>query len=151
MTDPNTEEILGRLHRANDELAKLQQAHVQLQDRLHNAQHGQHEAERKLAAVKKLVQPSYDTLKELFEELGTATAGNGAVSTEAWQPWIDKAPGAVKKMIPLLLERGALTTTQLCTLTHINYTSASKNGLWAWLKDNRLATIEGGLVTLVSM
>jgi hypothetical protein len=118
-----------------------------LRTELQREQSARQDAERRLASVRTQLEPQYQSLKALFDAMPT-NGSTGHDNRGIYEPWIAKAPGACKRFIEILMEGKPMTTQQLCTRAGIAYVTASRNGYWAWLKKNGVATISAGVVTL---
>jgi hypothetical protein len=72
-------------------------------------------AKATIAAVRQVLEPQYKALQRLFQELETSAAGTPDLSV--WEPWFAKLPGAPKKLLQILLDRGGQATrAQAATL-----------------------------------
>lgn len=73
-------------------------------------------AEAKLAAVKDLLYPQYETMQKIFGEIGT----NGAVelvNEGDYAIWLEKFGGSKKRILEIFIQRGRMTKAQAQILT----------------------------------
>jgi hypothetical protein len=135
-----------------DQFQKLQAELVHLRNEVStlNQQLGREselrrDAERRLKAVRARLQPEYDNLRALFEDLGQdAAAGGAAQDLEAWKPWFEKAAVVgCRRVLELLVQRGRLKQVQLATLAGVKYGGSTWRAYRSWMIRNSLAKIEG--------
>ena len=73
-------------------------------------------AKATIAALRQALEPQYKAMHRLFHELETVT-GDGAIDLAVWDPWFKKLPGAPRKLLQTLLDRGGQATrAQVATL-----------------------------------
>lgn len=106
------------------------------------------EASRRLAAVRKALEPQYLAMQGLFEEIGTAEAG--AVDASIYEPWLVKAGqrGARRRMLEVMITRREATRSQLATLASISPRSGPFRNYLSWLRSNGLVETDGDTVRL---
>jgi hypothetical protein len=121
---------------------------ARLRQELDRERTGRADAERRLAAVKALVEPQYRALRMLFEAIGEA-ASAGAVNRAAYDPWLAKAgQRGCRRMLETLLDRPELTRPQLGTLAGCSFKSSTFRNYLSWLKRNGLIEATGDVVKL---
>jgi len=107
------------------------------------------ELRAKLDSVRRTLQPQYDAMKALFSELGAPTNGNGAaiVDRSSYETWLSKAPKVgIKKMLEVLIDKGAATRTQLQTLSGVAPSTGYE--YIGWLRRNNLVDLDGQTIRL---
>jgi hypothetical protein len=109
------------------------------------------DAERRLATVRRHLQPYYTMLAGLFAEIGEASPAGGAVEG-VWAEWAAKAPNdRVKRMLEVLVQKKRLKKRQLATLSRVGY----GNGTWfrdlKWFTKNSLVTDDRDEIALVEL
>jgi Helicase HerA, central domain len=105
------------------------------------------DAERRLATVREVLRPQYESLKGLFEQLGGGATG--AVNRSAFEPWLAKAGRAgCRRLLETLIERPQLTRPQLGTLGGVSHKSSTFRAYIAWLNRNGLIETNGDTITL---
>lgn len=115
-----------------------------LEGEVAKARAGAVDAQRRLDAVKKMLEPQYLAMKALFEELGSAGAsGNGGMVDKAWvEPWLEKATRTgCRRLLEIMMDKGRLTQQQLATLAGV--TPRTFRNYRAWLTRNNLVRLEG--------
>lgn len=122
-----------------------------LKDQLAKERQGRAAAEKRLEAVRKMLKPQYDSLRTLFEELGTGTEG-GAGDRAVYEPWLEKAGGGKRRaMLAVMVERGELTRSQLATLAAVSIRSSTYRNNLSWMKVNKLVEVEGDHIRLMAV
>lgn len=105
------------------------------------------DAERRLVAVRDSLRPQYESLKTLFEQLGTNKSAGADRS--AFEPWLAKAGQAgCRRLLETLIERPELSRPQLGTLAGVSYKSSTFRTYISWLKRNGLIEVDGESVRL---
>jgi hypothetical protein len=116
-----------------------------LRTRNHDLSAELREAKTRLDRVRKALQPQYDALRGLFEDLKTGI-GRGA-DRSVYEPWLVKAgKTGARRMLELLIEHGELSKDQLRTLSGVA-SSTFRAGM-AFLRRNGLCASEGDQVRL---
>jgi hypothetical protein len=134
----------------HEELDKLKDEIAHLKDENHQLLTSLRLAEDRLVKVRNHLRPQYDTLKFLFEEMGTPQGTNGVVNKDAYTPWLAKAGRAgAKRLLEILLDRGQCTRNQLGTLGGVSANSSTFRAYMAWFKRNGLVEVEGDNVRLL--
>lgn len=104
------------------------------------------EADHRLAAVRRILQPQYDAMRTLFENLTVINAVPAAIDTGTWGIWLDRAKGGRRKMLEVMIQRKELTKKQLATLAGLS--PRSVNDYMAWFTGNGLLSASRGRVKL---
>ena len=122
-----------------------------LKDKLSISEKARSLAEQRLAKVREHLKPQYESLRVLFEELGTG--GNGqSGDLSVYAPWLQKAGGGTRKrMLEVMIERQEVTRTQLATLAVCSQRSGTFRNNLSWLKSNGLILVEGSNVRLIAV
>ncbi|MGH9462025.1 MAG: hypothetical protein ACRD1X_12450 [Vicinamibacteria bacterium] len=146
---------IGDLAVQNGKLqADLEYARTKLQEtqtKLAGQRALREDAERRLAAVRDHLRPTYDAYRKLFEEVGDEP-GSPPVDRGVWEPWLQKAgQRGCRRMLEVLIERSQVTRNQLGTLSSVASTKSTFRNYLSWLKSNGLVEIEGDLVKLRSV
>jgi len=129
------------------EADELRQRVGELQKQIAEEKARRADAENRLAAVRKFMEPQYETMKKLFEKLGTP-GSNGAADSSVYAPWLEKAgKRGSKRLLEIMIARGEVTRTQLATLAGIAQSGTFRNYL-SWLKSNGLVEVQGEQVRL---
>lgn len=140
--------------RPNAEISDLEQKVVQLAARNHNLQEDlataraeASEARRRLEAVREYFKPQYQTMIQLFMDLGEKAAPD--VDRGLFEPMLLKAgKKGCRRMLELMIDRRELTKTQLGTLAGVPAGKSTFRGYMAWLKSNGLIEVEGETVRI---
>ena len=108
------------------------------------------EANRRLVAVRKVLEPQFLALKGLFALVEISAAEAGTVDRGIYEPWLAKAGqrGARRRMLEVMIERREATRSQLATLASISPRSGPFRSYLSWLKTNGLVNVEGEMVRL---
>lgn len=69
-------------------------------------------AKATIAALRQALEPQYKAMQRLFQELEAQADGTGTLDLSVWEPWFAKLPGAPKKLLRTLLDRGGQATRQ---------------------------------------
>jgi len=127
---------------------ELEQSVAQLRREMLAARAEAAEANRRMAAVRKALEPQYAALRGLFEEIGAPA--DGGADRAVYEPWLVKAGrgGARRRMLDVMIERREATRSQLATLAGISPRSGPFRSHLSWLKVNGLVDVEGGTVRL---
>lgn len=108
------------------------------------------DAESRLAKVRDALKPQYDSLRALFESIGSAPSAS--VNGDAYEPWLAKAGRAgCRRLLETLIERPELTKAQLGTLGGVSFKSSTFRAYMAWLKRNGLVETDGETVRLLKV
>ncbi len=143
---PATERHIQELTLQRDQAQAI--AHNLKQDLIGERQHRM-QAERRLDAVRKNLQPQYDALRALFEDLGEKASSGAAVDRTVWEPWLAKAgQRGCKRMLEVLIDRGSLTRNQLGTLSGVAAGKSTFRAYVSWLRKNGLVDTEGENIRL---
>lgn len=139
------------LSRVNGIIAEKDAEIAQLKHNLTVARGAVDDAVGRLSAVRELLRPQYDGLRKLFEVMPSTGAGGASrVDRQKYEIWIKKAPrDGIRKMIEYLLENGSATVPQLGTIAGVSPRSTSN--YVAWIKRNRVATMNGGKLVLAEV
>jgi hypothetical protein len=104
------------------------------------------DAEHRLHAVREALQPQYDNLRVLFEQL-SSTSGRTVSDRGPFLKWLEKAPKiGMKTMLEHLLENGSATRQQLATIAGVARSTAYD--YVGWILRNQLAEDTGGRIVL---
>lgn len=105
------------------------------------------DAQRRLASVRKALEPQFLALKGLFDEIGNDPIGT--VDRTIYEPWLAKAGRTgCRRFLELLIERRELTRDQLGTLAGVPATKSTFRAYMSWLKRNGLVDVKGETVRL---
>ena len=125
------------------EMDQLSQENGRLREQLAAERRAKLESEKRLAAVRAHLQPQYDALRSLFEDL-KSNGAQGTVDRSVYEPWLAQAAKAgARRLLETVLERGELQQQQLATLSGIGGMNGKFYRYLRWLKRNNLVTIEG--------
>lgn len=106
------------------------------------------DADRRLKAVRDMLQPQWRAMKGLFETLGDGRAA-GLVDRSAYESWLAKAgKTGTKRLLEVMLERTELTRTQLATLAGLGPNTGTYRNYLSWLRRNGLVETDGETVRL---
>lgn len=121
----------------------------QLQSELAEERRLRQDAERRLARVRDFLKPQYESLRDLFEDLGQSGNGSAVVDRSAYDPWLAKAGRkGCRRMLEILLGRPELTRNQLGTLAGISASTGSYRTYLSWLRRNGLIETQDDMVRL---
>lgn len=125
----------------------------ELQQRLQNEQNAKAKAEseaaeyrNRLAAVRTLFQPQYETLQRVFDEV--KPDGTTALNTSAYDIWLDKLQGKQRDMLQLLIQRRRITKIQLGHLVGMSPNGGSFNTYLSKLRSLKLVSSDGEYIVL---
>jgi hypothetical protein len=108
------------------------------------------ELRQKLEAVKKLLEPQYTQLQQIFQEVNvTAVTSNG--SSPAWSVWLDKMTGKQRDMLQELIKHRRLTKRRLGFLIGMSAEGGGFNNYISKLVTLGLAKREGNEIVLQEM
>lgn len=116
--------------------AKVQDLHQKLATERSAA----HNAERRLAAVREALRPQYDSMRNLFENLGTSPT-SGTVDRSRYEKILTKAKSGIRTMADYLIENGEATRAQLATIAGVS--SRSAYDYITWITKNGIGRAEG--------
>ena len=116
--------------------AKVQDLHQKLATERSAAQG----AERRLAAVREALRPQYDSMRNLFENLG-ASPTSGTVDRSRYEKILTKAKSGIRTMADYLIENGEATRAQLATIAGVS--SRSAYDYITWITKNGIGRAEG--------
>lgn len=107
----------------------------------------------RLNSVKKQLQPQYDSLRGLFEEIGEAAPSvAGAVDRAPYELLLVKArQRGCGKMLEALFDRPELTKNQLGIIAGVPAQKSTFRAYMAWLKRAGLVEVDGDMVRLRSV
>lgn len=129
-------------------MVDLSKENEELKKRLREADGMVKDAARRLETVRKALQPQYDALKGLFEELKPSN-GSMTVDETVYTPWLQRAGGGKRgKMLQVVIERKEVTRAQLSTLSGTSINSSGFKNSLSWMKVNQLVDVEGDSVRL---
>jgi outer membrane murein-binding lipoprotein Lpp len=145
--EPKLDKIQAQAEEKNALIAQLEAANERLKLDLQTARAKASDAERRLAAVRASLQPQYDALRGLFEDLGQASLAGA--DRGLFEPMLQKAgQRGCRRMLELMIERRELTKTQLGTLAGVPSRKSTFRAYMAWLKHNGLVEVDGETVKL---
>jgi hypothetical protein len=74
-------------------------------------------AKATIATLRQALEPQYKAMQRLFQEIEAQADGGGVIDMTVWEPWFAKLPGAPRKLLRTLLDRGGeATRAQAATL-----------------------------------
>lgn len=131
-----------------DDYEQLRQEILRLRGELEKGRVLQREMTAKLEAIKKVLQPQYDMLRTVFEQVGSGNT-HGSVDASVYEPWLQKAGRrGCRRMLETVIERHELTKNQLGTLAGVPASKSTFRAYMAWMKANGLIEVEGEVVRL---
>jgi hypothetical protein len=93
----------------------------------------------KMAGVRKVLEPQYKALQNLFGEIGQS---GPAVNPAQYEEWLKKAGvRGCRRILEVMIEKQSLKAIQLATLSGISYRTLKNYR--GWLKSNGLVEIAG--------
>ena len=145
--DKDDRKMTGRMPVPHSDDGNMQGELQRLREELSSERAKRADAERRLALVRKQLEPQYQALRQLFEAVGK----NDAVIADrkVWEPWLLKAGRAgCRRMLETLLEHPEVTQDQLATLAHCPRRTSTFRNYRAWLTRNGLVEIAGETIRL---
>lgn len=133
-----------------DQFEKAQAELVHLRQEVQKHRSHALQAQARLEAVRKHLEPQYAALRGLFEDLGqAATGGSAAVDRAVWDPWLAKINKAgCRRMLEIMIERTEVTRAQLGTLSGVSPRGGTFGSYLSWLKTNGLVEVDGEKIRL---
>ena len=105
------------------------------------------DVDRRLAKVREMLRPQYETLSVLFSEV--VQNGGDIIDQSIYGPWLQKAgQRGCRRMLEILIQRRQLTKNQLGTLAGVASTKSTFRAYMAWLRANGLIETDGETVRL---
>ncbi len=97
------------------------------------------QAEQKLEAVKKMLAPQYEQMKNIFAEADTVESADNTM----WDVWLNKLTGKNRDMLQVLIDRKRVSRNQLGLLVGMSANSGSFNTYLSKIKSLGLVKKEG--------
>jgi hypothetical protein len=107
------------------------------------------ELRTKLESVKKLLEPQYTQLQQIFEQVNVTAVTNG--NSPAWSVWLDKMTGKQRDMLSELIEHKRLTKKRLGFLIGMSADGGGFNNYLSKLVTLGLVKRENNEVVLQEM
>lgn len=146
MEDAIADYALNPRPAADPRVTALEEENRLLKERLSKSERSIGDASARLERVRQFLRPQYETLKALFEDIGTGSTV--AINEDVYSPWLNRIGGKRRKMLEVIISRRELTRAQLSTLSGCSINSSGFKNSLSWMKVNKLINVEGDKVTL---
>lgn len=132
-----------------DELSSQKQKNEELNRKLSDSIDRERQLQKKLEAVRRLLEPQYNELKKIFGEIEImAPSANGASTDVQWEIWIEKLQGKQRDMLSVVIARKRITKIQLGLLIGMSHNGGSFNTYLSKLVSLGLVKREGNEIVL---
>lgn len=143
----NNTDQAKELQEKSEAVTRLENEISELRRRLETEQEARKDAEGRLALVRDMLAPQYETLKKVFES-AVVTTESGPGYSASWNIWLAKLTGKQRDMLQVLIDRKRITKKQMALLVGMSAGGGSFNTYRSKLVSLGLVKQEGEFMIL---